>query len=474
MASSRRRQSRFERAYRAGVVAEIPPPQLAPAAAAAREVAVRAAPAEAIALQGCVLTPAGPVEDAFVVVGAGHQIQAVQPQQPQGIRVHATGGVILPGLLDLHGHPEFNVFAAWEPPKLFANRYLWRGSPIYQALVRDTQDRLLDAGLADEELRYAEIRALVGGVTAIQGASGRTRSTEEALVRNVDLRIFGQHRARAMIDLPSPSSRDADKLRGIVAEIGRGEVDAFYLHLAEGQADNQRSKNEFGRLVEDYQGLTSATVLVHGTALTRQQLGQVRDAGAKLVWSPQSNLRLYGQTTPAADALQLGIPVGLGADWLPSGSTSLLAELKVAERTLARQGHPLPPRQLVEMVTATAAQIAGLGGQLGSLEQGRPADLLVLERQRQDPYESVVAADPSWVQLVMVDGDLAYGRADWLGDLVDPADRDRLEPVVAWGTPMLLDTSFRARPTSSQPPPTLAELRAALIAQYPQVGPIFA
>jgi 5-methylthioadenosine/S-adenosylhomocysteine deaminase len=473
MASSRRRQSRFDRAYRAGVVAEIPPPELTPAVAV-RELAVRAAPAEAIALQGCVLTPAGPVEDGYVVVGAGHQLQAVQAQQPQGVRVHATGGVILPGLLDLHGHPEFNVFAAWEPPQLFANRYLWRGSPIYQALVRDTQDRLLDAGLADEELRYAEIRALVGGVTAIQGASGRNRSTEEALVRNLDLRTFGQHRARAMIDLPSPSSRDAAKLRDIVAEIGRGEVDAFYLHLAEGQADNQRSKNEFGRLVDTYQGLTHATVLIHGCALTKEQLGQVKDAGAKLVWSPQSNLRLYGQTTPAAQAVQLGILVGLGADWLPSGSTSLLAELKVAERTLARQGHPLAPRQLVEMVTSTAAQIAGLAGQLGSLEQGRPADLLVLERRHQDPYQSVVAADPSWVQLVMVDGDLAYGRADWLGDLVDPADRARLEPVLAWGTPMLLDTSYRAKPTSPQPPPTLAELRAALIAQYPQVGPIFA
>jgi 5-methylthioadenosine/S-adenosylhomocysteine deaminase len=66
--------------------------------------------------------------------------------------------------------------------------------------------------------------------------------------------------------------------------------------------------------------------------------------------------------------VRLGIPVGLGADWLPSASTSLLAELKVAERTLARQGHPLPPRQLVETVTSTAAQIAGLAGQLGSLE----------------------------------------------------------------------------------------------------------
>jgi hypothetical protein len=64
-----------------------------------------------------------------------------------------------------------------------------------------------------------------------------------------------------------------------VAEISRGEVDAFYLHLAEGQADNQRSKNQFGWLADDYQGLTGATVLIHGTALTRQ-LGKVKDDGA--------------------------------------------------------------------------------------------------------------------------------------------------------------------------------------------------
>ena len=472
MAGSRR-LSPFDRAYRAGVVAPAVPAATA-SSDLGRELAVRAAPAEAMALRGCALTPSGPVEDGFVVIGTGHHIEAVQAQRPQGVRIHETDGVILPGMIDLHGHPEFNVFAAWEPPKLFTNRYVWRGSPIYQALVRDTQNRLLAAGLGDAQLRYAEIRALVSGVTAIQGASGRNRSTEEALVRNVDLRIFGQHRARSMIDLPAPSSRDADKLRKIVTDIGNGEVDAFYLHLAEGQADNERSRNEFGRLVDSYQGLTHATVIIHGCALTRDELGQVKDAGAKLVWSPQSNLRLYGQTTPAADALELGIPVGLGADWLPSGSTSLLAELKVAARTLVRQGGPLPPRRLVEMVTSTAADIAGLAGQLGSLEAGRPADVVVLERRREDPYESVVAADPSWVQLVMVDGDLAYGRADWLAELVDPADRARLEPVLAWGNPMLLDTSFRALPANPQLPPTMAQLRAALIAHYPQVGPIFA
>jgi cytosine/adenosine deaminase-related metal-dependent hydrolase len=276
-----------------------------------------------------------------------------------------------------------------------------------------------------------------------------------------------------MIDLPSPTSRDAARLKAIVAGIGSGEIDAFYLHLAEGQAGDERSAKEFDRLV-DFDALTPATVLIHGTALTREQLGQVKAAGAKLVWSPQSNLRLYQQTTLAGEAIALGIPVGLGADWLPSGSTSLLAELKVAARTLALQGHPRSPRQLVEMVTSTAAEIAGLAGQLGVLAAGRPADLLVLERNHDDPYQNVVAADPSWVELVMVDGDLAYGRADWLSALTDPADQDRFEPLLAWAKPMLLDTSYRAHPTGPAAPPTLAQLRADLITHHPPVGPIFA
>jgi 5-methylthioadenosine/S-adenosylhomocysteine deaminase len=73
----------------------------------------------------------------------------------------------------------------------------------------------------------------------------------------------------------------------------------------------------------------------------------------------------------------------------------------------------------------------------------------------------------------MIDGDLAYGRADWIEALADPQDRGRLEPLIAWGKRMLLDTSYTARPAAEEPP-RLAELRDALIDAYPQVGPTFA
>jgi len=90
-----------------------------------------------------------------------------------------------------------------------------------------------------------------------------------------------------------------------------------------------------------------------------------------------------------------------------------------------------------------------------------------------DPWENIVEANPSWVDLVMIDGDLAYGRADWMTDLVAESDQRRLEAQIGWGKPVLLDTSYTAEEADQEQPP-LAQLRADLIAEYPPVGPIFA
>jgi 5-methylthioadenosine/S-adenosylhomocysteine deaminase len=457
-------QDRFEAAYHAGVTDAV-------STDPKRELLARAAPTEAIALHGCVLTPSRKIDPGYVVI-SGSEIVAVQDKKPQDVKVVDTQGVILPGLIDLHGHPEFNVFAAWEPPQQFVNRYSWRGSDIYRQVVRDPQNHLLKTLKPRTQLRYAEVRALVGGVTAIQGASAKGPATNESLVRNVDLSIFGTQVAKAMIDLPSQGSRDLARLNGILASINAGEIKAFYVHVAEGQRSNQRSAREFKALT-DLNALTAATVVIHGTAFTPDEFGDMKDAGAKLVWSPQSNLRLYGETTLADEALKRELLVGLGADWLPSGSTSLLAEMKVARRVLQGRGYDLKPTKLVQMVTSDAAKIAGLEDKLGKLDAQRPADVVVLERRVEDPWENVVDADPAWVELVMIDGDLAYGREDWIFSLSDPSHRDRLELRIAWGKQMRVDTSYTALPTA-EPQPTLAEIAASLIHEYHPVGPIFA
>jgi 5-methylthioadenosine/S-adenosylhomocysteine deaminase len=459
----------FDSAYLAGTPTPLDPVH--------RELKLGLAPTETVALVGIVLTgDDAPLDPGCVVIENG-AIVDVTATPPAGAKVIDTQGVIAPGLIDLHGHPEFNVFAAWEPPKQFSNRYAWRDSKVYKQLVRTPQNTVLKQVPAWTQLRYAEIRALVGGVTAIQGSGeAATAYQAEALVRNVDKWIFGGQVGRALIDLPS-GNFGLSGFQSVMKGIANGKVKAFYLHLAEGAPDDDRSRGELDALIA-LDGLKPQTVIIHGTALDEQQLATVHDAGAKLVWSPQSNLRLYGETTKAAHALALGMPVALGADWLPSGSTSLLAEMKVARRVLTEQSDGADPgaRKLVRMVTSDAAAIAGLDDKLGTLAPGRPADIAVFERSnRDDAWECVAGADPSLVQLVMIGGDVAYGHAPLVQELIDAADLGHFEALTAWGKKMLLDTGYEAHAKAGEaPPPKLSELRTDLVNAYPQVGPIFA
>jgi 5-methylthioadenosine/S-adenosylhomocysteine deaminase len=435
----------FEADYAAGVLHEDPAP-------AHPADTVPAGPIREFVLAGCVITSEGVLPRGFVGLG-GPLLGAVTDTAPPGAQPLETDGVILPGLLDLHGHPEYNVFAPWEPPETYANRGEWRGSHEYDRLVKQPYGKLKDDKLVPTLTRYAEIRALVGGVTAVQGAAVSPSVLEESLVRNLDRRIFGQHRARSIIDLDRVAPKDLD---GLHTGLDNHEIDAIYVHLAEGVDDTSRAEFD---LLKSMQLLVPQIVIIHGTALTDAQLQEVAAAGAKLVWSPQSNLRLYGATTQAKRARELGIQLGLGADWVPSGSLSTLDELRVARQQLAAQQAPDDPRALVGMVTWDAATVAGLGGRLGDLKPGMPADVCVLERLHEDPWESVLRADPSAVQLVTIGGNVVYARSDWYDRLTDDPKGER---VWAWGRQMTLDTT-----------PRLTDLRKAILASYIGAGPIF-
>ena len=128
----------FEERYTEGILDEVPPSRngdpLWPTPPLRRG---------AFALRGCVLTPKKKLDDGYVVVN-GATIASVDTKKPAGVKVIETDGVVVPGLIDLHGHPEYNVFSAWEPPKLYANRYRWRDSKEYQVVVREPWKKLVE------------------------------------------------------------------------------------------------------------------------------------------------------------------------------------------------------------------------------------------------------------------------------------------------------------------------------------------
>ena len=81
-------------------------------------------------------------------------------------------------------------------------------------------------------------------------------------------------------------------------------------------------------------------------------------------------------------------------------------------------------------------------------------------------------ADPSWVELVCIGGDITYGRADWFAALSGNATAATIEDLTAWGKPMRLDTGYQS--PGDDPTPPLSQVRTLLTSAYPAVGPIFA
>ena len=130
-----------------------------------------------------------------------------------------------------------------------------------------------------------------------------------------------------------------------------------------------------------------------------------------MVWSPLSNLLLYGGTADIARARAEELPIALGSDWSPSGSKNLLAELKVAWLVSEAAGRRVHPRELVAMATVNPARMLKWDGALGSIEPGKRADMVVRRRPgAATPTSTCSRARESAITLVVIDGVPRYGQ----------------------------------------------------------------
>lgn len=176
-------------------------------------------------------------------------------------------------------------------------------------------------------MKYSEVKAPVGGNTAIQGSPTPKNAYSKILVRNVEHRNYGQDRIYQ--NVRPVASFDEDYIVSIYNRLTQDKLDVFFVHLAEGI--DQKSRDEFATL-KDKGLLIEHLVIIHGTALEQADFADMAAVGSKLVWSPLSNLLLYGNTTDVRTAWDEGVLVSLAPDWSPSGSKNLLAELKVADQ----------------------------------------------------------------------------------------------------------------------------------------------
>ena len=339
----------------------------------------------------------------------GNTIVAVKPARaaaPPGfasVKPVATDGTIYPGLIELHNHLAYNALPLWDVPAKYTNRDQWGRIADYRKLVSGPMQVLGHSDAMPALIRYVEAKCLLGGVTTTQGielySNHGARRYYRGLVRNVEQTDDGE--------LPEAATKisdvEASTAAAFLARLQGGHQ--LILHLAEGTDDAARAHFLALHINPKTWAITPRLVGIHCAALEKADFAVFRKHGGSMVWSPLSNLLLYGATARIGDAKAAGLTIALGSDWSPSGSKNLLGELKAARHSAPKLGD----RDIVAMATRSAARMLGWEKLLGSLEAGHRGDLVVIHGTQGDAYASLIGASEKDLDLVMIDGTARVG-----------------------------------------------------------------
>src|SRR5262245_9538290 len=424
----------------------------------------------ALVLRGTVLTPDGVIKHGYVGIVADRivWVSDKQPDLPDAISVN-TDGIIVPGFVDLHNHVRWNVLPRWRPGRTFANRNEWAADPEYQRIVAQPVDHLTPSFFCDMNA-WGELRALVGGTTSIMAT--QREPCIHGLVRNLDFNsgFYGtteldREHIFNVLTLP-PASDVAGRAAFVGAArffIANPFYEALAMHVAEGT--DAAAEEQFTFLVSKAL-LNPKGVLIHGISLAESDFQAMAGTGTALVWSPRSNLELYGTTANIEAALDVGVEVALAPDWAVTGSSNMLDELHTAAQwNREHLGGRLSDRDLVEMVTSVPARAAGVDDEVGAIRAGLRADLIVLAGDHNDPYRAVIAATAADVQLVVIAGQPLYGDRKLMENF---ADADQLEAILLPTGPKALATARAGIVVG----PIAARLNAALSAEGSTLAPL--
>jgi 5-methylthioadenosine/S-adenosylhomocysteine deaminase len=372
-----------------------------------------------LALAGRLVT----MDERFTVINAGViyidggqilgvlEASAPPPDGFEQLEPVAVRGTIYPGLIELHNHLSYDALQLWQVPKRYTNRDQWGsgGNPDYRRLISGPMSLLgPDPELMPAVVRYVECKALLAGTTTSQGielfSSKGARRLYRGNIRNVEQTDDSE--------LPGAGTRIGDVDAETASNFRRtikGKP-CYILHLSEGTDEAARNHFLALKISDDEWALADSLAGIHCVALRPEDFAVLARHGASMVWSPLSNLLLYGQTADAKEAKKAGVRIGIGSDWSPSGSKNLLGELKVARLASEAAGGIFSDRELIAMATRTAAEILKWDKALGSLEENKRPDLLVLDGDSGDPYQLLLKADERDVKLVLVAGRPRYGQ----------------------------------------------------------------
>lgn len=161
--------------------------------------------------------------------------------------------------------------------------------------------------------------------------------------------------------------------------------------------------------------LNPGFIAVHAVHLDQGEMACLREKGVRVVHSPESNMKLGSGTAKVSNMLEMGLTVGLGTDGCSSNNNlDLFQEMDTAAK-LAKitdlDPTRLDARTVLKMSTAWGAAVMGLEKEIGTLEEGKKADIIVVDLAAPhlcplyDPFSAMVySANGADVKDVIVNG----------------------------------------------------------------------
>jgi cytosine/adenosine deaminase-related metal-dependent hydrolase len=148
------------------------------------------------------------------------------------------------------------------------------------------------------------------------------------------------------------------------------------------------------RHLDDIGFFGKGTSCAHCVWVSREDIALLAEVGAVAVHNPSSNLALMNGIAPVADMLDGGMKVGFGLDAAGlNDDLDMLTDLRLAHFLQRRPGvevREVTPADTLGMATHAGADALGLSVQLGRLEHGYAADVVLVDRTRLygSPYVS--------------------------------------------------------------------------------------
>ena len=359
---------------------------------------------------------AGTILEGGAVLVEGDRIAALLgagDPRPTGTEVlDATGHLVIPGLVNAHGHAAMSLLRGladdlplltWLEDYIFpaeaalvAPDFVYWGTLLSSVeMLKGGTTTFADMYYFRDDMARAAIDAGIRSVTGPHVIGFPTPDFASPEASLADAAGFMERYRDHPTIVPAVAAHAlyTTPLAAVEAAFRRAEeYDApFQIHAVEDPSEDStvRARTGMGVIeaLESIGALRPGTVLAHAVYLSDADIARIAAGGAGIAHNPQSNMKLgVARAAPVAKALAAGIPVGLGTDGPASNNDlDLFDEMDAAAKVQKFMlGDPaaLSAETVFRMATVEGARVLNLHREIGSLEPGKRADIVLVDVRR--------------------------------------------------------------------------------------------